>query len=355
MRHSMRAVGVALAGALAITAATGQAADYKWRMATAVPENSYFYNEFVMRFVNHAKTLTDGKVEITPYGAGVIAPAFKVYDAVTDGLAEVGHSSPGYLTNKDPTNALLAAFAGGMSAEAALHWLYFGEGQKMWVEFRHKEMGLHPLIVGMHGSELFAHSRKPIRTAEDMRGIKHRTSGTGAWILKEKLKGNPVSAAQAEIYGLLERGAIDSAEFATPSANKADGYYEVARYVIVPGIHTPNSPWELVMKKERWDALPADIRAKLEAAAKLATFDSYMSIGVQDLAAMQTFRDKKNEIVRLDPKLVEQYREYGREWGARMAKEQKAKGNPWMEKFLDSYVKFQKAWIANASYQVKDE
>ena len=92
------AMAVLVTGLMAVSQAS-PAADYKWRMATAVAENSYFYNEFVVRFVNYAKALTDGKVEITPYGAGVIAPAFKVYDAVMDGLSEVGHSSPGYLTN----------------------------------------------------------------------------------------------------------------------------------------------------------------------------------------------------------------------------------------------------------------
>lgn len=356
MRNFSRmTAALVVAAGVTLISVTGQAAEYKWRMATAVAENSYFYNEFVMRFVNYAKALTDGQVEMTPYGAGVIAPAFKVYDSVLDGLVETGHSSPGYLTNKDPVNALLAAFAGGMSAETALHWLYFGGGKELWVEFREKEMGLHPLIVGMHGSELYAHSRKPIRVAEDLKGLKHRTSGTNAWILKEKFGGNPVSVAHAEIYGLLDRGALDSAEFATPSANRSDGYYEIAKYVIVPGIHTPNSPWEFVMKKELWDSLPADIQAKLEAAAKLATFDSYMKIGVEDLAAMQTFRDYGNEIVQLSPKLIQQYREYGREWATQKAAEQKAKGNLWMEKFLDSYVKFQETWIANASYRVKDE
>src|SRR5690606_30356697 len=141
-------------------------------------------------------------------------------------------------------------------------------------------------IVGMHGSELFAHSRKPIRTAEDLKGIKHRTSGSNAAILQEYFGGNPISAPQGEIFGLLERGAIDAAEFATPSANVSDGYHEVAKYIIVPGIHTANSPWEFVVKKETWDALPADIQAKLEAAAELATFESYMKTGVDNLAAM---------------------------------------------------------------------
>lgn len=338
-----------------VAAPVAGAAEYEWKMATAVAENSYFYNEFVRRFVDNVNVMTDGEVEITPYGAGVIVPAFKVYDSVTDGLAEAGHSSPGYLSNKDPVNAMIAAFAGGMSAEAALHWLYEGGGYELWVQFREEEMGLHPLIVGMHGSELFAHSRKPIRTEADLKGLKHRTSGSNAALLKDYFGGNPISAPHGEIFGLLERGAIDSAEFATPSANVSDGYHEIAKYIIVPGVHTANSPWEFVVKKETWDALPANIQAKLEAAAKLATFESYMKIDTDNLAAMQTFRDNGNEIIRLDPALVQKYRENGRDWARKKAAEQKAAGNPWMERFVESYIKFQDDWIANSSFAVKDE
>lgn len=356
MRGLKQAAAAAVLGAgTALAAISAQAAEYEWRLTTAVAENSYFYNEFVQRFVDNVKRLTGGRVEITPYGAGVIAPAFKVYDSVKDGLCEAGHSSSGYLTNLDPVNALLAAFAGGMSAEAALHWLYFGGGKEMWTEFREKEMGLHPLIVGMHGSEVYAHSTKPIRTIEDLEGIKFRTSGSNAAILKDYFGGNPVSAPQAEIFGMLERGAIDAAEFGPPAANVADGYYEVAKYVIVPGIHTANSPWEFVVTKERWDALPPEIQAQLEEAAKLTTFDSYMKIGIDDLAAMQTFRDNGNEIIQLDPSFIAEYRKRGRDWAQAKAEEQKAKGNIWMERFLASYTAFQDNWIANASYRVKDE
>jgi TRAP-type mannitol/chloroaromatic compound transport system substrate-binding protein len=328
---------------------------YKWKMATAVAENSYFYNEFVLRFVRYAKALTDGQADITPYGAGVVTPAFKVYDSVQDGLVETGHSSPGYLLNKDPVNGLLAAFPGGMSADAMFHWLYFGGGRDLWVAFREKEMGLHPLIVGMHGPEVFAHSKKPIRNAEDLKGLKHRTGGANTQILREYFAGNPVAAAQAEIFGLLEKGAIDSAEFATAAANVSDGYHEIAKYVIVPGIHTPASPWELVIKKDRWDALPKSLQAKLDMAAELATYESYLKIGLDDLAAMQKFRAGKNEIVQLSPALIQKYREAGRDWANKRAKEQKAKGNDWMERIWASYHEFQDRWTANAGFRVKDE
>ena len=344
----------AVAAAVIAVAPAAKAQEYQWKMATAVAENSYFYNAFILRFVDYAKTLTNGRVEITPYGAGVITPAFKVYDAVSDGLVELGHSSPGYLLNLDPANGLLAAFPGGMTGDTMMHWLYYGGGKELWEEFRADEMALHPLIVGLHGSEIFLHSRKPIRVADDLKGLKIRTGGPNGEVVRDYFGGIPVAAAQPEIYGLLERGAIDAAEFATPGPNAAGGYNEIARYVIVPGIHTPSSPWELVMKQERWDALPDDIKSELEMAAKLTTLDSYMQTGVDDLAAMDAFRKNKNEIVELDPALIEAYREAGRDWARKKAEAQSGKGNDWMEKILTSYVDFQERWIDDSVYRVED-
>ena len=85
-----------------------------------------------------------------------------------------------------------------------------------------------------------------------------------------------------------------------------------------------------------------------------------MCVGIHDPLAIfvdggaEEFR-LTDQNLQLDPKLIQQYREYGREWAKVKSAEQKAKGDLWMEKFLDSYVKFQENWIANASYRVKDE
>jgi len=352
---SMKALlATAVTAAVIAVVPAAKAQEYQWRMATAVAENSYFYDAFVKRFVDYAKELTGGRVQITPYGAGVITPAFKVYDAVSDGIVELGHSSPGYLLNVDPANGLLAAFPGGMTGDTMLHWLYDGGGKQLWEQFRESEMHLHPLIVGLHGSEVFLHSRKPIRSAADLKGLKIRTGGPNGEVVRDYFGAIPVSAAQPEIYGLLERGAIDAAEFATPAPNAAAGYNEIARYVIVPGIHTPSSPWELVMTQERWESLPADIQSDLEMAAQLTTLNSYLQTGVDDLAAMDAFRKNKNEIIQLDPALIQAYRDAGRDWAKKKAEAQKAKGNDWMEKILASYVGFQERWIEDSVYRVED-
>ena len=48
------------------------------------------------------------------------------------------------------------------------------------------------------------------------------------------------------------------------------------------------------------------------------------------------------------------FRKAGRDWAAKMAAEQTAKGNPWMERIAASYFAFQDKWIAAADIRVLD-
>src|SRR3546814_17668701 len=64
------------------------AADITWRVPTSVPAGSPFYQNFLERFASNIKTMTSGRVEIQPFGAGVIVPALKVFDAVQDGVVD---------------------------------------------------------------------------------------------------------------------------------------------------------------------------------------------------------------------------------------------------------------------------
>lgn len=70
------------------------AADVEWRVPTSVPGGSPFYENFLQRFADNAEMLTAGRVDIRPFGAGVIVPALQVYDAVKEGTVEAGHSTP---------------------------------------------------------------------------------------------------------------------------------------------------------------------------------------------------------------------------------------------------------------------
>ena len=43
---------------------------------------------------------------------------------------------------------------------------------------------------------------------------------------------------------------------------------------MLPGLHAPAWTFEFAVKRERWDALPDDLKRKIQLAARATTYDS---------------------------------------------------------------------------------
>jgi len=342
------------AAAVAAAAVTGagaaQAQKYTWRLTTYVPEGTATYRDYIQTYIDTVHTITGGEVKIQGYGAGVIAGFTEVYKAVQQGTADMGYTYPGFSVNADPTNAIIAGFPGGMGPEASMHWIYAGDGGKLWTEYRRATSGLHAHQTGVYTTELFLHSHKKVETAEDLKGMKIRTAGAWADILKQ-FGAVPTVMAPADIFAALERKVIDGTEFISPGNNVAQGFHKVARYIIVPGVHSPAGMSDVVWKAEVWDALPKDLQAKLELAAKVACFETYFKVGMLDMAAIEEMRRGRNEWVTLKPELVKAVSTEARKWAAAKAEEQTAKGNPWMKRIADSYFAFDDKWTTDMFYR----
>ena len=165
-----------------------------------------------------------------------------------------------------------------------------------------------------------------------------RTVGAWAQILPG-LGASVVSLPGGEVYQALERKVIDATEWATPGENVISGFHEIAKYVIVPGAHQPSAPFEISVNKEEWDALSDELKAVLDQAAELTTFESWVRIGRLDMGALEKFRQNGNEIIYLTPETQKRAHELGKEWAAKIAAD-----NPWFKKVMDSQDKFETEW-----------
>jgi len=345
----------ALAAAVVSACAAGSAAaaDVTWRVPTSVPEGSPFYQNFLERFASNVKTLTAGRVEIQPFGAGVIVPALKVFDAVQDGVVEAGHSTSSYLVNQNPENAIFSGFPGGMGPDAYKAWLYEGGGRQQLEKLRAKQ-GLKTMIVGIGSSEIMAHANKPIRSAEDLKNLKYRTSGPWAEVMRDYFGAVPTVVPPGETYTLLQRKGVDAVEWAPPSANMPEGFHQAAKYIVVPGVHQPTFMWEVVVKQETWDKVPAELKPLIEAAAQLTTQQSLDHFYDADMKAMAKYRSGRNEIITLSPEFVKQLSEAGYDWMRKTAEAQKAAGKPDMAQVLADYQAYHERWKAESGYLVRN-
>jgi TRAP-type mannitol/chloroaromatic compound transport system substrate-binding protein len=349
----LRLVAASLVMLLAISHAA-MAQKITWRLTTFSPEGNQDYREYVEVFVKNVDLMTGGEIKIQPFGAGVLAPAFESAAAVQKGIADVALYFPAFMVNQDPANAFLAGLPSGMPAEATMAWLFYGGGEKLWIDFRRETMGLHPIVAGIGPTEIFAHAHKPIRTAADLKGLKFRTAGAWASIMRDYFGASPTVLPASEIFTALERHVIDGTEYVTPSINLATGLHNVARYVMTPGVHQPTYVYEVMLKKETWDALRPDLKEKLVAAGKLTMMQAQLKLSVADMEAMEKMRAGKNEFVTLDPSLISEIKKATREWASKTAAEQKAKGNPWMERLSTSYFTFQDKWAQSSDIRIVD-
>lgn len=309
-----------------------------WKMTTGWSTGMTLYTEMAVYFAKEVDKMSNGRLKIATFPGGAIAPALETSEAVRTGVAQAGHLWSGWDMGKDRTSVLFGGFAASGKSEEMVHWLYGGGGYDLWKQWRLEKFNLVGMPMGIRPQEVFLHSHRLVKTLADLKGLKIRTVGAWAEILPG-LGASVVSLPGDEVLPALERKVIDATEWATPGENVLMGFHEVARFVIIPGVHQPSAPFELVINKRAWDALSEDLKEIVEQAAKATTLHSWTRLGVDDFGAMEKFARNKNVIVKMDPAVGVEAIRLANEW----ADKHKA-GNPWFEKVLKSKRDFSANW-----------
>jgi tripartite ATP-independent transporter DctP family solute receptor len=116
------------------------------------------------------------------------------------------------------------------------------------------------------GARSFYTTKKPIKTVEDMKGMKIRVQQSDMWVaIMQAVGANATPLPYAEVYTALKTGVVDAAENNWPSYDSSR-HYEVAKFYSM----TEHSlaPEILVFSKRVWDALPKDEQDIIRKAAK---------------------------------------------------------------------------------------
>lgn len=338
-RDFLKAGAIAAAAALPAASVRAQGATYNWKMATGWGGGPLM-DIGSKAFAEKMEQFSGGRFKIQVFPGGALGNALKVPDTVKNGVAEMGHTWIGYDWGKDPTTVLFGGYAGSFDTERMLHWLYEAGGADMQRKYRDEADGLVSIPMFIRTAEAFLHSRKPVRTLADLKGLKIRTAG--AWLeMAKDLGAAPVTTAGGDVYPMLERGAIDATEWGTLYENIPMGFHKIAKYIIYPGVHQPTAPFELCINKEAWAKLTDADKKLVETIAKLVTFESWLKIGQEDAKALEFFKKAGNTIIELAPEVQYAGRKIGLDWAEKTAKENKY---PWFAKVFASQKELDALW-----------
>lgn len=129
-----------------------------------------------------------------------------------------------------------------------------------------KSRGLVGLCYYDSGSRSFYTVNKPIRTPDDLRGLKIRVQNSPVAIrMVEVFGGSATPIAFGELYSALAQGTVDGAENNAPSF-VGNRHHEVCRYYTLN--HHTRVPDVVLVSAKVWDALSSEEQGWLRQAAR---------------------------------------------------------------------------------------
>lgn len=292
---------VAVTGALVVERAgtqkteTSEAAQgiqqkqYHWKMVTTWPKNLPGLGRAPEAFAKQIAEISNGRLTVHVYGAGEMVPALGVFDAVSEGIAEMGHGAAYYWKGKVPASVFFTTVPFGLNAQEMNGWLHYGGGMELWGEI-YEPFNLIPLAGGNTGVQMAGWFNTEINSLEDMQGLKMRIPGIGGEVFN-RAGGTAVTIPGGELYTSLQTGVIDATEWVAPYNDLALGLHEVAKYYYYPGWHEPGSTLEIIINKQAYESLPADLQAMVRAAAASANQDLLDEYTARNNAALQDMVD----------------------------------------------------------------
>ena len=200
---------------------------------------------------------TNGRVKVDVFPGGTLTPADKCYDGVEKGLSDIGMSAFAYTSGKFPLTEVIDLPLGiknGLTATRLANDFY--------KKFQPQELsGVKMMFLHAHGPGLL-HSKTPVNRIEDLKGMKVRCTGLAKKIVTA-LGGTPVGMSMGETYDALSRGVVDASMAPQESLNTWK-WGEVVKYTTEDFGASYSTGMFVVMNKEKWNSLPADIQKIIE-------------------------------------------------------------------------------------------
>ena len=257
---------------LVVSASVGMAVELKF--AHAAPETD-LQQELATFFAEKIKERTNGEVTVRIYPHGQLGNDQQMITGVRSGIIDIEMSGLNNFEGLMPkVGGVLLPYI-FTSREHAYKVLDGPVGQSLLADF--SNFGMVGLGFPENGYRNITNSRKPIRTPEDVVGLKIRTNNSKA--LNEMfamLKANPTPLPVSELYTALETGVVEAQEHPIPITHSFH-YDEVQKYLSL----TEHSYAMLViaMNKNKFNALTADQQqAVKDVAAEAVAYQRKLSI-----------------------------------------------------------------------------
>jgi TRAP-type transport system periplasmic protein len=161
-----------------------------------------------------------------------------------------------------------------------------------------EKKGLKVLAVWENGYRQITNNKRPIKTPDDLKGIKLRVP-EGKWRVKmfQAYGANPSPMKFSELFTALQTGVMDGEENPLTQIYSAK-LQEVQKYLSLSGhVYTPAY---LLVGKNKYEQLPADVRKVLEDTARETQAFVYATAEKQETELLQKLKQSGMQVNDVD-------------------------------------------------------
>lgn len=246
-------------------------------------------------FAERVEQLTDGEVKIEVHHSRGLGDAVESVQSIRNGTIAFFTVSASNLNQVMPAMDMLSLPY--LFKNASHYWWYLNSDRAMEFASPLEDSGIVVLGWMDSGARNFF-SQRPIRSVEDLQGMKIRTMASPVQVsMMEAMGGAGVPVAWGELYNALQTGVVDGAENNHPSLITMK-FYEVSSYYTLD--EHARIPDVLIMSKRVWDRLSPEQQAVMKQAGKEA--EAYMrgAWAISEQYALQQLEELLEEIIEVD-------------------------------------------------------
>ncbi|MGH8680131.1 MAG: TRAP transporter substrate-binding protein [Burkholderiales bacterium] len=247
-------------GAAALSGFTTTSQAQELRFSTFVPPVHVIYREVITPWAADVAKATNGEVKVTLYPSlqlGGKPP--ELVRQVVEGVVDVVFTLPGYTSPAFPRTQMIELPGLKPDGPAATNMMWDLFDPYLLPEYEGTK------VIALWGAEdagLMSRS-KPIRSLDDIKGLRLRAPSAAQAKQIEVMGGVPVAMPITQVYQSLERGVVDGAML--PFSTIPDFRLgEVAKSYTIAGPLFGRSSFLIAMNRKKWDSLSASSRAAID-------------------------------------------------------------------------------------------
>ena len=308
---------------------------FEWKMVTSWPKNLPAIGVAPERFAELVDTMSNGRLKIKVYGANELVAPDEVFDAVSNGSAQMGHGAAYYWVGKAPAAVLFTTVPFGMTAQEMNAWIAYGGGLELWREL-YEPFDVIPMACGNSGVQMGGWFNVEINTLDDLKGLVMRIPGLAGEVM-QRAGAAPTTMPASEIFTALQSGTIDATEWVGPYNDLALGLHDIAKYYYYPGWHEPGATIELLVNDQAFEELPTDLQKIVEVASRAINQDMLDEFMARNNAALKLLVAEHNvELRRLPDEVLLRLKAISKE-----VMDELANKDPLTKRIVTSYREFQ--------------